>query len=203
LRQKLDIPVCALLHPAEQPGMRFSWEQYLANPEKKLVQLGYWLRRLHSIQQIPSHRFLKLWLIPTPKARTFRDDVERLHINQSCLTVIGRYAEQAWIELSEYDLLLASNIAFVDYYDVSASNAIVECIVRRTPLLVNRLPAVVEYLGREYPLYFDDLAHAANLIDDDGRVRDAHLYLGSMDPGAFSADGFRRSFLDSEIYQSL
>lgn len=61
----------------------------------------------------------------------------------------------------EYDRLLSQNLVFLDLYDSSANNALVECIVRGTPVLVNPLDAVVEYLGVDYPLHFDNLAEAA------------------------------------------
>jgi len=53
--------------------------------------------------------------------------------------------------------LLISNIVFCDYIDCSASNTIVECIATGTPIIVNRHPAVEEYLGKDYPLYFDKI----------------------------------------------
>ena len=57
----------------------------------------------------------------------------------------------------EYDDLLSKNIIFIDLYDASANTVVVECIARKTPLLVTRLDAVIEYLGKDYPLYFDNL----------------------------------------------
>ena len=37
--------------------------------------------------------------------------------------------------------------------DASANNAVIDCIARATPLLVNPHPAVIEYFGADYPTY--------------------------------------------------
>jgi hypothetical protein len=65
---------------------------------------------------------------------------------------------------AEYDELLSQNIVFVDLFDASANNTVLECIVRRTPIIVNRLEGVVEYLGEDYPLYFSELSEVEGLL---------------------------------------
>ena len=62
-----------------------------------------------------------------------------------------------YLENDNYLDLLVSNIIFCDYIDCSASNTIVECIATCTPIILNRHPAIIEYLGDEYPLYFDKI----------------------------------------------
>jgi polysaccharide pyruvyl transferase WcaK-like protein len=57
---------------------------------------------------------------------------------------------------SEYDDLLSNNIVFIHLVDASTVNTILECIVRNTPIIVNKHPAVVELLGEDYPLYYDE-----------------------------------------------
>ena len=59
------------------------------------------------------------------------------------------------LDNNDYDVLLSQNIVFLDLYDTSANNAVIECIARGTPLLINRHPATIEYLGEKYPFYFD------------------------------------------------
>ena len=76
-----------------------------------------------------------------------------------------------------YDALLAENIAFLQLYDAGANNTVVECIARATPLLVNPLPAIVEYLGPNYPFYYESLAEAADKAMDLDLIERTHLYL--------------------------
>ena len=89
-------------------------------------------------------------------------------------------------------------------YDSSANNAIIESIARATPVLVNPLPAVVEYLGADYPLYFDTLEAAAKKSSDFVLLRDAHQYLLECDTRKkLTPERFRESFESSEVYQRL
>jgi hypothetical protein len=75
----------------------------------------------------------------------------------------------------------------------SASNVVVECIARSTPLIVDRLPSVREYLGPDYPLYLDSVA--SDLPSFVEQVRDAHLYLRDLDKSWLSYDAFQRDFV--------
>ena len=54
-----------------------------------------------------------------------------------------------------YDNILTQNIVFLNLVDASAINTVLECLIRNTPILVNRHPAVVELLGKGYPLYYN------------------------------------------------
>ncbi len=87
-------------------------------------------------------------------------------------------------------LTLGENVIFLNLIDCSAVNTIIECIVRHTPLLVNPLPAVVEYLGEDYPLYYNDLNHAAQLLIDEDKVLQAHCYLRDMDKSHLGIECF-------------
>ena len=46
------------------------------------------------------------------------------------------------------------------------ANTVIECIVRCTPIIINPLDSVVEYLGNEYPLYYTNMVSAVKLIHD-------------------------------------
>ena len=81
------------------------------------------------------------------------------------------------VDNDEYDNILSSSISYVNLYDVSASNSIIECIASTTPLLINKIPAAQEYLGESYPLYFENIRHANKILKDPSRIIDAHEYL--------------------------
>jgi hypothetical protein len=69
---------------------------------------------------------------------------------------------QCYVSNEEYLNILTSSVVFADYIDCSASNTIVECIATCTPIIVNRHPAIVEYLGDDYPLYIDKIYNENN-----------------------------------------
>jgi hypothetical protein len=84
--------------------------------------------------------------------------------------------------------------------DASAVNTVIEAIVRNTPILINRLPALEEYLGSNYPLFYENLSEASALLTPDQLER-AHLHLQSMDRSFLKIDHFLEQYLKSEIYQ--
>lgn len=54
-----------------------------------------------------------------------------------------------------YDQMLADFVVFLDLVDAAAVNTVLECIVRNTPLIINKIPGTVNLLGNDYPLYYE------------------------------------------------
>ena len=202
LAGQVPVPVCSLLHPTQLPEMRFNIHKYKANHEKKIVQVGWWLRKFHSIYRLPVTRLTKVLLdIGAPWiAAIHQKELELAHETGD----LGAVQIVSYLPNNQYDELLSKNIVFLHLYDSSANNALIECIVRGTPVLVNPLEAVVEYLGPAYPFYFETLEEAAFKAENDSLVVAAHEYLKtSAVLKRLTGEHFRRSFIESEIYQSL
>jgi len=103
----------------------------------------------------------------------------------------------------EYDELLSKNIVFLKLYDASANNTVLECIMRDTPLLVNPLPAIREYLGDDYPFYYHSFEEAVEKANDFDLIEKTHNYLRTSSIKAkLSVDYFRESFMNSEIIEN-
>jgi hypothetical protein len=102
-----------------------------------------------------------------------------------------------------YDKILTKNIVFIDLVDASAVNTLIECIVRNTPILINRLPATEEYLGCDYPLFYKDLEHAKELIEDDCLIYKAYKYLKRLDKREYDIMNFISKLVFSEPYASI
>jgi hypothetical protein len=45
-------PVYALTHPTEFPSVKFSMTKFLSNPERKIIQVGAWMRNLNAINTL-------------------------------------------------------------------------------------------------------------------------------------------------------
>jgi len=99
-----------------------------------------------------------------------------------------------------YDELLCQNIMFLNLIDASVANTIIECIVRFTPLIVNRIPATVELLGENYPLFYDKLEEIPELFQN---IEKAHIYLKNMDQEIYRIENFVDTFCNSSIYKKL
>jgi len=203
----LDIPINTVLHPAEFPELTWNFERFAANNRKIIVQVGLFLRKLHSIYILPEGNYVKVFLRKNDiyLDQLLRQEKENSGIS-SLLTPEVMSSARVVDHMSNhaYDRMLSESIVFLDLYDASACNTILECIARNTPLLVNRIPPVVEYLGGDYPLYFTSLQEAADKAADIDLVRKAHLYLKDH-PYKFKFTGqyFKESLIRSSIYQSL
>lgn len=114
-----------------------------------------------------------------------------------------------FLENNDYDNLLSENIVYINLVDASAVNTIIECIVRATPIIVNKHPAAVELLGKSYPLYFtskhDDYnginLEINNILKTDKLIRRAHHYLKSQNLNKFKIITFLNNF--SKILKNI
>ncbi|MEX0594867.1 MAG: hypothetical protein WD512_00070, partial [Candidatus Paceibacterota bacterium] len=98
---------------------------------------------------------------------------------------------------AEYDILLSENIIFLHLVDASAANTVIECLVRRTPLVVNRVPAVEEYMGREYPLFYDTLEEANAILNNLDLLELGYKYLLNYDISKLHINTFIKDFIAS------
>lgn len=151
-----NVKINVLTHRSETVPLKFNMGKFFGNNKKKLAFIG------HSIYNIPTKKNRKV--IYNAKHHSHDIDYKEmmLYVNwdHDEVEIADRIPDD------EYDRLLSENLVFVDFYDTAANNVVVECIVRNTPVLVNRLLASEEYLGRSYPLFFDTLEEAADKAED-------------------------------------
>ncbi len=209
ISEKLSVPVESLILPTEIPERQ--WDPLaLSNTKKiKVVQVGWWLRKLHGIFMLPSGDYEKVYLtkrnVEKPVERLF--SVEADHLKKKGIFKDSMYDTVTTVDFlpnDEYDSLLASCIIFLDLYDASANNAIVEGIARATPILVNPLEPIVEYLGKEYPLYYNSFEEAVEKLHNRDLLKTAHEYLKECPTRKkLSGKYFRKSLEESAIYKSI
>lgn len=215
LRKQVDIPVSSLIHPTELPELQFDWNRFVVNPKKKIIQLGWWLRKLAAIYQLPipknnplNYQKIKLNPAPVPDSEKYLQNLLNKQIELEQIALNPAFVENTLnlthVSNQKYDELLSENIGFIELYDASANNAVIECIARATPLLINPLPAVVEYLGTDYPMYFNSLSEAAEKAMDMELIRLTHEYLKTCETRRkLTADYFLKSFQESEVYRLI
>lgn len=104
---------------------------------------------------------------------------------------------------NEYDRLLSENVVFLQMIDASAVNTVIECIVRKTPIVINRLPAIEEYLGIDYPLYYSDLVEAHDKLNSKEWLKRGHEYLLKIDSSKLSINRFLKDLVEGQIFKSL
>lgn len=89
-----------------------------------------------------------------------------------------------------YDALLRENIVFLHLVDCSAVNTVLECIVRNTPIIVNRHPALEELLGTEYPGFYSSIPQVPFLCDSFDKIKAMHVYLTRLDKSKYDIQLF-------------
>jgi hypothetical protein len=232
-----DLPVFMLPHPTELvrgPESQFSIPRFLDNPDKKVIQVGAWLRNSYAIYQLPLYpdwnnpfKIRKCALRGKDMSNYFREpgffnklvsctSSQQSQADTSLMDGISRdcvfenkyvqgmfgmlWNNDASVDVmshladAEYDRLLAENIVFLNLYDASACNTVIECVVRGTILLVNRHPAIEEVLGTEYPGFYENLHDAANALKDLTRLCAAHAHLIKLDKHSLRLDTFIAGF---------
>jgi hypothetical protein len=176
----INVQVCTLYHPVDTNNIiLFDINKYNNNNEKKLIQIGQQLRKITSIYLLKNtNNHKKLWLTGNKNLDKcnylLNKEIEYFEINENIdPDVVMKYTNT----FEEYDNLLSKNIVFVDFFDTAANNTIVECIVRHTPIIVNKIEGVVDYLGENYPLYFNNLDEVSELLSNLDKINSAHQYL--------------------------
>lgn len=107
-----------------------------------------------------------------------------------------------YIDAIQYENILTNHLIFEDILDSSCNNVVLECIVRNTPIIVNKVPAIFEYLGDSYPLYYKDIDDIDRILNKN-KIIEAYNYLKSIDKSKFDVDYYIKSILNSKIYNKL
>lgn len=188
-----NIPIITVKYPTEKSLINWNPSKFLSNPS--ITQLGYWLRDFQKF-----HNDAERIRQNNPKIETYcmpGDIYEYKRIWSNIINQYGiiNYHEPINLKNDEFDNHLSKTLAWCCFHQTSANTAIVESIIRNTPIFTNKLPATVEYLGENYPLYND-----SDLIDDNGfikkqRILEAHEYIKSMDKTDLSGEFFANDLI--------
>lgn len=252
IKLNLNIKVCSIIHPTETNVPLFNYTNFIKNPEKKIVNIGGWLRNIYYYYKLSLPEKISLQL-PIYFFKTYTYELSKYalkgaHMNnyfpdkkfidklKSCLCCkntkdslhntpsisrnpcistdpdlkkMNNWYKHFYVDLSntvnsvkiihnltdtEYDNLLTENIVFLHLCDASAINTLIECIVRNTPIIINKIPAVVELLGENYPLYYDKEYQVRDLLKDSTIIRKATLYLSKLNKNEYEIGYFISKF---------
>lgn len=201
-----------ILHPLEITETKlFNPEEYINNNDKKIYLIGWWLRKFDTFINIKNNEHKKIILIKNVEgqwvinyvnyeirktlytklydnlnSKNELDENEISNLNKTN-TFISNY-----ISNEEYDNIFKNNLVFLDFYSTSANNALLECILTNTPVLIKNNPSTVEYLGKDYPLFFDTLEEADKKLNNTGLIISAHYYLKNISKNKFTYNLFNK-----------
>ena len=237
----IDVDIYVLMHPTEKPEVKFTMTSFLQNKDKKLINVGGWLRDIFSFYnlELPSIvRKVGLKGVNMDNyypSKTFDQDLIKFLVDIESDSVDGalpknscpgnisqnscRELKNNWyryynihikdiydsvdiiekLSNDEYDKLLSENIIFLNLVDASAVNTIIECKIRNTPVIVNRIPAVVEILGENYPFYYNNGSYyeinkqVENLLTIEN-IKKAYNYLKHLSKTDLDISDFIKKF---------
>jgi len=153
IQSKTKVPTQTLLHPKPDTGHYFDLDFYLAQPI--LRHSGFFGRNIEKFISFNSNIQKVIYCDRPHRAKIYLNSLKN---NQSIIFHDG------YLQAEDYINIFTRSIGFSFYDDCSASTAILEHIMTHTPVLVNRIPPIVEYLGEDYPMYLDDLSENADKL---------------------------------------
>jgi polysaccharide pyruvyl transferase WcaK-like protein len=205
---KINITVFVTSHPTEDVEKKFTINKYIENKNKKIIQIGGWLRNSYAIYTLQTINIQKCvlqgkemgnYIIPNnfnlnidPKIYNYNKFVEGLVFNLNdtfkSVNIIN------YLDNNEYDNLLENNIVFLNLINASACNTLIECVIRNTPIIINRLPAVEEVLGKNYPLFYDNIFEASYFINNINEIKKGYLYLLKLNKDKLKIENLLNDF---------
>jgi len=208
VKKEVNVPVNFLYQPTEFVSKNFSMDEFRKNSEKKVIEVGS-LRKYNSLFLLNTDK--KLWDSKVKVVSlTFEKNVSKIKAEREKykLNVTREMQESVKNILpltdDEYDDFLTKNIVFMDLYASSANDIVIECIARSTPILINPLPSIVEYLGKDYPFYFNSINEASEKVNNITLIEETHNYLLQCLTREFiKKEYFLQEFENSSIYKSL
>ena len=167
----IDTPIGFVHHPSAECNVKFKMQNF----RRQVIHTGFWLRNFDSFYRLKT-KYKKI-LLQGPGSYgedeyyLSKIDLQTRHL-QNCT-----HLRNSYLPNDEYDKIMSESVVFLDLYDAVANNTVVECISRQTPLLINPLDSVVEYLGKDYPFYYYSLDEAAEKLENDDLVEKTSFYL--------------------------
>jgi hypothetical protein len=201
LQQHLgSVPIAKVLYPITPfpPSSIFDWGKF----NRKVVFIGEFMRNFQAFYDLEIPECYEKILLKSSDVdfdKLYNCQMEQIHLKtNNTVTIKERVSND------EYDEILSSSVIFLNLFDAPANTVVIECIGRNTPLVVNRLPGLEEYLGQDYPLFYNTLPEATSILNDRVKLLEGTQYLEKLPiKDKLTKDSFLHSFTNTAIYRSL
>jgi len=173
-----DIRKIAIKHPMFDHSRTFSMDEFLTC-KHSVIQLGSQDRIVDFVSSLKIF-YPKLWM----PGKQVNSDIPVLYTKNN----------------EEYDTILCTNIIVIPLLAASANNSVLEIISMNIPAFVSRLPSTEEYLGTNYPMFFETKEEIEEILKNKKKmyalVRKTHEYLKEMDKSELSIETFCENVVD-------
>jgi hypothetical protein len=182
----------SMYHPIEihtAPHLNFDFDKFL--DRRSIVHVGWWLRNFKTFADFAvPESFRKMIIVKNDFHESWIPFSQNLNLSN-----VDIYEE---MDATQYENIMRSSCIFVDLEDCVANNTILECIKFNTPVITRRNPHIEEYLGFEYPLYFETNEDLIKLLDENellAKIEKAHLHMKNMDKSHVSLETFNKKLM--------
>jgi hypothetical protein len=173
----------------------------LNNNNKYIIQIGQQLRIFKTFLNLQFKTHNKLWTcndIYTVLKNLNNELNIKLDNNNELNDYLKNYnVVYKKLDNKDYDELITKNIIFVHLYDASANNTLLEAIVYKVPIVINKHDAIIEYLGIDYPLYYNDISEIDDNFINDEKIISAYNYLYNFDNSKIMYKNFCKELLEN------
>lgn len=190
LNAGIGVSVESLPYPVPDEMPEFDWERFHARSRPRLLHIGEFLRDYQAFFDLSVPEWDKQLLIP----EDWSIMSPSLRLNDSVSLIDP-------VDNETYDQMITESVVYVKLFDAPANTLVVECLATATPICVNPVGGVIEYLGPHYPLYMiGDIDH---LLKDEGRLRATHSYLKERRQDFVTPAKFHTALTASSIFAFL
>ena len=192
-----NVSVYSLKHPIQKIDNVFNIDNFISKNDYTIIQLGKQYRRVTDIFIINSP-YKKMWLSGWKKQDNLTAQLKREldFLNISNANEVNCYYTKT---LEEYDELLLNNIIIIPLWNATANNSVLECMQCNIPAWVSRLTSTEQYLGKDYPMFYDNIHDIEPIINNRDLLHKKYIetydYLTKLDKTSISHEHFNSELL--------
>lgn len=178
LVKKTKAAITSFIHPLPISKKEWSIDVYCQNDSKQIVQPRFEYCCLNAIFMLPQSKFKKILLATCDPIELKQELIfEQNYLGFEFRKPLIKTANIIFDNINNIENWYDGNIFFLHIYDCSYNWFILKCIADHVPVLINRIPAMHEYLGEDYPLYYSCYAEAIEKASNTEIIASAHNYL--------------------------
>lgn len=194
------VAINVLRIPAITPTQQFNLAKFQKNASRKIIQIGVHLRNVTSIYSMDKLVLVRRAILPYNDR--IKHELKTRAVPESAKTKVQKIKNTS---NRDYDQFLTQNIVYLDMLLCTGDQVISDCIARATPLLINKSAGAQEYLGPDYPFYYETIDEAISKANNMDFITKTHKYLKAWATKCsyLNPEQFVSSIVNSEIYQKL
>lgn len=181
----------SVFHPIKITGDEKVFDFNLFTQNRHIIHIGWQLRNFKKFRDLKLPQdFFKTILIKTGFEQEWDNMPHNYELDNKHKEYITILKE---LHNNDYEKIFVNSCVFIYLEDCVVTNTVLECIKFNTPIIINKLPSIVEYLGEDYPLYYENDADLANLKNSNyllSCIKKAAEYLQHMDKSHVSEKTF-------------